>query len=184
MVTSVSSCSSSGFLSTPSARRATGLSAGAVGSRAFLSTPSARRATRLLGGGCLISRAFYPRPPRGGRQDHHPQPDRRDQISIHALREEGDTSGARKNTSTYLFLSTPSARRATCLSADGAGRSQPFLSTPSARRATCPYCNLEQSKNHFYPRPPRGGRLETEAADNRTGLFLSTPSARRATLMS
>ena len=35
-------------------------------------------------------------------------------ISIHALREEGDASGMTTPTSRDLFLSTPSARRATC----------------------------------------------------------------------
>ncbi len=34
-------------------------------------------------------------------------------ISIHALREEGDTSAMSAQTDTILFLSTPSARRAT-----------------------------------------------------------------------
>ena len=59
----------------------------------FLSTPSARRATARTR--CRVSRRgdFYPRPPRGGRpperQRHHPGR----QISIHALREEGDFPG-------------------------------------------------------------------------------------------
>ena len=34
-------------------------------------------------------------------------------ISIHALREEGDGSSAKKNWGSQIFLSTPSARRAT-----------------------------------------------------------------------
>ena len=78
----------------------------------FLSTPSARRATRLRGFFRSPAWDFYPRPPRGGRQlssallvtsalflstpsarratipDGHPL--RQQQISIHALREEGD----------------------------------------------------------------------------------------------
>ena len=56
-------------------------------------------------------------------------------ISIHALREEGDHNRARLNHHILRFLSTPSARRATF-----AGRlfisAFVFLSTPSARRAT------------------------------------------------
>ena len=58
------------------------------------------------------------------------------QISIHALREEGDSPTLPRRIVGRIFLSTPSARRAT----------QPpefvllvfivFLSTPSARRAT------------------------------------------------
>ena len=35
-------------------------------------------------------------------------------ISIHALREEGDRSGVKGQQAPLLFLSTPSARRATC----------------------------------------------------------------------
>ncbi len=58
------------FLSTPSARRATQKLRRDSSKRIFLSTPSARRATRLA-----------------------KSPDRRQgQISIHALREEGDKS--------------------------------------------------------------------------------------------
>ena len=36
-------------------------------------------------------------------------------ISIHALREEGDVDRFTSNDSTFIFLSTPSARRATRL---------------------------------------------------------------------
>ena len=79
-------------------------------------------------------------------------------ISIHALREEGDRRGILCYTIAVLFLSTPSARRATLLqrlprqnqdisihalreegdfpTCAGQGRRYPFLSTPSARRAT------------------------------------------------
>ena len=78
-----------------------------------------------------------------------------------------------------------------------------FLSTPSARRATSIYQNQHQailisihalreegdSKRHwiwarpphFYPRPPRGGRLSLMYHKRARTRFLSTPSARRAT---
>ena len=36
--------------------------------------------------------------------------------------------------------------------------SMQFLSTPSARRATCPPENGRYPAGNFYPRPPRGGR--------------------------
>ena len=62
-----------------------------VGTR-FLSTPSARRAT-------------YPRCSPCGWSA----------ISIHALREEGDSGSAASKTTRKTFLSTPSARRATSL---------------------------------------------------------------------
>ena len=81
---------------------------------------------------------FYPRPPRGGRlaalctvRDEleisihalreegddagktHATRQSDDAISIHALREEGDLSRIGGKTETGKFLSTPSARRAT-----------------------------------------------------------------------
>ena len=147
---------------------------------------------------------FYPRPPRGGRPDHSSGHRHNDFISIHALREEGDRCNLSVVYSSTIFLSTPSARRATlqCI-VDGC------------------------SGGHFYPRPPRGGRLEqpykkceackisihalreegdlykcrlrhvlvsisihalreegdqgNTAALSVTTIFLSTPSARRAT---
>ena len=56
-----------------------------------------------------------------------------------------------------------------------------FLSTPSARRAT-PLCELPGlHADNFYPRPPRGGRPSCTASHKMSRLFLSTPSARRAT---
>ena len=122
------------FLSTPSARRATGMSWKKSRHRQFLSTPSARRATNLQ----RCSRGgwgyFYPRPPRGGRR------------CCICIAE-----------SCCIFLSTPSARRATppgislCCT-------QKFLSTPSARRATVYSKIKHQLTENFYPRPPRGGR--------------------------
>ena len=56
-------------------------------------------------------------------------------ISIHALREEGDPRKAVTGGNQGVFLSTPSARRATICLGDSAGHIR-----------------------HFYPRPPRGGR--------------------------
>ena len=80
----------------------------------FLSTPSARRATVVndftelpifdfyprppRGGRPMLSKSsywrryFYPRPPRGGRPFDYADKIRKDRISIHALREEGDPS--------------------------------------------------------------------------------------------
>ena len=145
------------FLSTPSARRATSESAPLRTTFRFLSTPSARRATitRLLQ---ILDRLyFYPRPPRGGRRlcisfwnrfgYFYPRPPRGGRrltsksgagsttISIHALREEGDEDAEAYRTRLSIFLSTPSARRATAAT-KGGGQAMLFLSTPSARRAT------------------------------------------------
>ena len=56
-----------------------------------------------------------------------------------------------------LFLSTPSARRATRL-CHNLAQLRGFLSTPSARRATHLSAVSRLSHPNFYPRPPRGGR--------------------------
>ena len=100
----------------------------------FLSTPSARRATHR----------------KGVRQ-------RTGNISIHALREEGDWSSPSCMTLQWLFLSTPSARRATAALRD-VQEAMRFLSTPSARRATAFRYMDDIVIFDFYPRPPRGGR--------------------------
>ena len=79
------------FLSTPSARRATtAAQQGAGRGQGFLSTPSARRATRRQAAGLLGQGHFYPRPPRGGRPAVAASTMQPHEISIHALREEGD----------------------------------------------------------------------------------------------
>ena len=106
----------------------------------------------------IVEIYFYPRPPRGGRHNSlngwatdikflstpsarratkkgHTER-RRQAISIHALREEGDIPES------YTEL-------------DGSV----FLSTPSARRATYASRRHRQHRANFYPRPPRGGRL-------------------------
>ena len=101
----------------------------------FLSTPSARRATAQLAALTAELEDFYPRPPRGGRPStpppwssvahFYPRPPRGGRpalpgdllvlffISIHALREEGDYFANSAKYQITLFLSTPSARRAT-----------------------------------------------------------------------
>ena len=56
----------------------------------FLSTPSARRATIPPIASSVLHWHFYPRPPRGGRHFRRMMMLRDHDISIHALREEGD----------------------------------------------------------------------------------------------
>ena len=102
---------------------------------------------------------FYPRPPRGGRRAGISKPPMLQTISIHALREEGDADGCSAECAVLVFLSTPSARRAT--------------------EALANY--RQMNEEDFYPRPPRGGRQLTTASWQKARLFLSTPSARRAT---
>ena len=58
-----------------------------------------------------------------------------------------------------------------------------FLSTPSARRATGSGSSARAGNGDFYPRPPRGGRPDFFFQRLPAFGFLSTPSARRATWM-
>ena len=152
------------FLSTPSARRATRSSALNLSEMLFLSTPSARRATGV------------------GRHSSL-----RKHISIHALREEGDLNGRHTPLLIMVFLSTPSARRATAATAERYGQRHISIHAlreegdlvavladaahgisihalreegDSGRRRT------RRRPDNFYPRPPRGGRLEGQI-----GLF-------------
>ena len=83
--------------------------------------------------------------------------DRYDPISIHALCEEGDTRSGRSSSTTRRFLSTPSARRATCRRGPLPGGSQNFYPRPlrGGRRGTSGPMLLFLD---FYPRPLRGGR--------------------------
>ena len=60
------------------------------GTNTFLSTPSARRATTPPFCIFCFSCHFYPRPPRGGRPVNESSFTKSFEISIHALREEGD----------------------------------------------------------------------------------------------
>ena len=148
------------FLSTPSARRATSNNSFSIRFFLFLSTPSARRATHIVG-----------------------LPSKNRVISIHALREEGDTTFRTPQQSASRFLSTPSARRATESIGDIVHIAQ-FLSTPSARRATLLTPRGADVDRYFYPRPPRGGRQLSTSDMAQGRRFLSTPSARRATVNS
>ena len=102
------------FLSTPSARRATLLSAVFThGNLEFLSTPSARRATVYISRSrlaCYIS--IHALREEGDKLDGLITGEDLN-ISIHALREEGDPDISIVGGSLMIFLSTPSARRAT-----------------------------------------------------------------------
>ena len=128
--------SSRKFLSTPSARRATSLGDYfGLPTEVFLSTPSARRATK---------------------EGETSKKERN--ISIHALREEGDQPRR-------LLWTADRSISIHALREEGDKRGR----------------DLKKRKEYFYPRPPRGGRPKAVAAVGVCGLFLSTPSARRAT---
>ena len=123
----------------------------------FLSTPSARRATGFANGPTSTASYFYPRPPRGGRLLGIPEFLHQRIISIHALREEGDIMAAIRDFSLVLFLSTPSARRATdapLLLQYGVGISIHALREEGD--VIFGGCLIDDL--NFYPRPPRGGR--------------------------
>ena len=147
----------------------------------FLSTPSARRATRPADG---LSEPFHISI-HALREEGDHAPSRanlgRNPISIHALREEGDRYHTNMITGEMNFYPRPPrggrpiavlCRMSTIL----------FLSTPSARRATWAASAARPRRANFYPRPPRGGRPPAlRDGSYLAGLFLSTPSARRAT---
>ena len=101
---------------------------------------------------------FYPRPPRGGRLLRSVRQDVRNDISIHALREEGDSASVVAALDTLEFLSTPSARRATQSTKDK--RSKSWISIHALREEGDRRHPRKPptSTGNFYPRPPRGGR--------------------------
>ena len=146
----------------------------------FLSTPSARRATSSQSACCTNT-----------------------SISIHALREEGDTVTVTAPATAPAFLSTPSARRAT-LSQRHAVNLAGISIHALREEGDSPAAFAFSLYLHFYPRPPRGGRRSIlRGTGPATGIsihalreegdviadqqaysikrFLSTPSARRAT---
>ena len=169
------------FLSTPSARRATPDSAVLVNIKIFLSTPSARRATCSSRKCSAPLQHFYPRPPRGGRPESPQHNLIAQNISIHALREEGDLWQVPSEQYPAEFLSTPSARRATrCLIQTGQTCDNFYPRPPRGGRQLLEL--LEAQYNNFYPRPPRGGRPARTVSLQFCQIFLSTPSARRATM--
>ena len=148
---------------------------------------------------------FYPRPPRGGRLHlphllmwhlhFYPRPPRG-----------GRRTATRCKEGRMIFLSTPSARRAT--SRQRRGECLRHISIHALREeGDAKFVCSECAWTDFYPRPPRGGRQKTPrlwytrgdisihalreegdiaspASRRRMCRFLSTPSARRATLHS
>ena len=129
---------------------------------------------------CAVLCNFYPRPPRGGRPVCFAAGRVSVSISIHALREEGDSSPIFKKVAILNFYPRPprGGRRGVCagivapeLISIHALREEgdkftltpktiynKFLSTPPARRATPPVEPKSLIHFYFYPRPPRGGR--------------------------
>ena len=95
-------------------------------------------------------------------------------ISIHALREEGDHAVDLQIMADFDFYPRPPR----------GGRPRPsgwtpcwirFLSTPSARRATRRRDRYSAPRKDFYPRPPRGGRLRTQPPSSGLSYFYPRP---------
>ena len=125
-----------------------------------------------------------------------------DFISIHALREEGDVNVILQFGHLIHFYPRPPRGGRPLRALIRAGVLK-FLSTPSARRATPSRTSVRRwlwisihalreegdgvpvgarrLRCDFYPRPPRGGRLLLLMVLTSFMVFLSTPSARRAT---
>ena len=152
----------------------------------------------------LVAADFYPRPPRGGRPacsavmpytiiNFYPRPPRGGRpwplgkfgvaqlISIHALREEGDRCAIGVDDVVRIFLSTPSARRATYLNTGRILPTRNFYPRPPRGGRPAVVRHRKSARKNFYPRPPRGGRLNPIVCHSLVIEFLSTPSARRAT---
>ena len=123
---------------------------------------------------------FYPRPPRGGRLGYQEAWADYRYISIHALREEGDSSRESFPEANARFLSRPPR-----------GGRRPDLSRTARQQRISIHALREEgdnqiiqtsaANNDFYPRPPRGGRHTRSITTDTIPVFLSTPSARRAT---
>ena len=145
---------------------------------------------------------FYPRPPRGGRRSaveavkgglqflSTPSARRATQsgltgvlsnaISIHALREEGDSPGGRcVKRPGYFYPRPPRGGRPKKLGVTKSAVG--FLSTPSARRATTLLAAFDQLNEISIHALREEGDLLLPLTAARSSIFLSTPSARRAT---
>ena len=105
----------------------------------------------------------------------------RGHISIHALREEGDIPARCAQPRDARFLSTPSARRATRPADQQEHQQANFYPRPPRGGRHQRQLPPQIPAKNFYPRPPRGGRRRPRGRVGRALPFLSTPSARRAT---
>ena len=157
-----------------------------------------RRVSGLVGASPTY---FYPRPPRGGRQlarrlqgvqqGFLSTPSARRatgdvdrveatiDISIHALREEGDDLPCSRYLEIQDFYPRP-PRGGRLEGAVHGIKTKDFYPRPprGGRRVSG---LVGASPTYFYPRPPRGGRQLARRLQGVQQGFLSTPSARRAT---
>ena len=123
---------------------------------------------------CAVLCNFYPRPPRGGRPVCFAAGRVSVSISIHALREEGDSSPIFKKVAILNFYPRPprGGRRGVC-----AGIVAPELISIHALREEGDAGQARKAKQiqDFYPRPPRGGRHRLFIEDSYACHFYPRP---------
>ena len=124
---------------------------------------------------------FYPRPPRGGRRDSP--------LIVHAWSEFLSTPSARRATSCYgwhgakILISIHALREEGDSMFQCRSRGHGRISIHALREeGDGADAALGTAYQNFYPRPPRGGRRLVRQSGFGLFRFLSTPSARRATL--
>ena len=96
-------------------------------------------------------------------------------ISIHALRVEGDCTHLRWMPRNARFLSTPSGWRATLVPRADRRRRGHFYPRPPGGGRHSILITTPRWKRNFYPRPPGGGRLSTSTPIWRSLYFYPRP---------
>ena len=127
-----------------------------MASTPFLSTPSVGRATHR-GRAQGLPREISIHALRGEGDPQRAAPPAGGGISIHALRGEGDSVSGRSSVALSIFLSTPSVGRATWRGCRP--RAAMRISIHALRGEGDGHRQpAESPQGHFYPRPPWGGR--------------------------
>ena len=168
------------FLSTPSARRATGIIIGCPEGQEISIHALREEGDATAFWPIAVNADFYPRPPRGGRRrtstsgtaccNFYPRPPR-------GGRHGGPSS--RPHRAQYFYPRPPRGGRPSCWHQR---RRILYISIHALREEGDEYMGgLFLWLINFYPRPPRGGRPSHLPSQSRPCEFLSTPSARRAT---
>ena len=122
---------------------------------------------------------FNPRPPWGGRRGQA-------ETDLSPARFQSTPSVGRATkaalglTESHTFQSTPSVGRATH-TIDATRYATEFQSTPSVGRATFFSTAVKPARSNFNPRPPWGGRQNSNSSADFSKRFQSTPSVGRAT---
>ena len=169
------------FLSTPSARRATRRCCSRRHCGQYFYPRPLRGGRPGERGNFQDAGDFYPRPLRGGRRGGLAAFNLQAAISIHALCEEGDDQGCQRQPEEHENFYPRPLRGGRLYPYEWSCTTHLFLSTPSARRATLPgraYGLIYNISIHALCE--EGDAIRRRCAATRP-RFLSTPSARRAT---